>query len=163
MEKLFTLDEVKSLIEKILIEKNIEPSTNILDEQTTFFNSELTLVTGLWDLGRGNLSEGWSRSFEFYLEKFEKLLLVNNNLIIFGDSELEEFIWKHRKKHNTMFVKRSLDWFRQNEYFDKIQSIRNDENWKSQSGWLKDSTQSKLEMYNPLVMSKMFLLNDARY
>jgi hypothetical protein len=162
MEKLFTLDEVKSLVEKILIEKNIENSTNILDEQTTFFNSELTLVTGLWDLGRGNLSEGWSRSFDFYLEKFEKLLLVNNNLIIFGDSELEEFIWKHRKKHNTMFVKRSLDWFRQNEYFDKIQSIRNDENWKSQSGWLRDSTQSKLEMYNPLVMSKMFLLNDAR-
>jgi len=28
--------------------------------------------------------------------------------------------------------------------------------------WLADSTQSKLEMYNPLVMSKMFLLNDAK-
>jgi len=32
----------------------------------------------------------------------------------------------------------------------------------SLSGWLKDSTQAKLELYNPLVMSKMFLLNDAK-
>ena len=30
------------------------------------------------------------------------------------------------------------------------------------AGWLVDSTQSRLEMYNPLVMSKPFLLNDAR-
>ena len=27
--------------------------------------------------------------------------------------------------------------------------------------WLSESTQAKLELYNPLVMSKMFLLNDA--
>jgi hypothetical protein len=36
--------------------------------------SNITLVTGLWDLGRGELSEGWSRSFKHYLNKFEELL-----------------------------------------------------------------------------------------
>jgi hypothetical protein len=45
--------------------------------------------------------------------------------------------------------------------YDKIKSIRNNPNWNNQSGWLVDSTQAKLEMYNPIVMSKMFLLNDA--
>jgi len=45
--------------------------------------------------------------------------------------------------------------------FNKIQKIRVDENWYSQAGWLTDSTQANLEMYNPIVMSKMFLLNDA--
>jgi len=36
----------------------------------------LTLVTGLWDIGRGELSEGWSRSFDHYLNKFSELLKV---------------------------------------------------------------------------------------
>ena len=53
----------------------------------------LTLVTGLWEIGRGDLSEGWSRSYQHYLNKFEDLLKVDNNLIIFGDEELEKFVW----------------------------------------------------------------------
>ena len=57
----------------------------------------ITLVTGLWDIGRGNLSEGWSRSFDYYLNKFEQLLQVDCNMIIFGDSELESFVKERRK------------------------------------------------------------------
>ena len=34
----------------------------------------LTLVTGLWDIGRDQLQEGWSRTFNHYLEKFSQLL-----------------------------------------------------------------------------------------
>ena len=52
----------------------------------------ITLVTGLWDIGRGNLSEGWSRPFDYYLKKFEQLLQVDCNMIIFGDRELESFV-----------------------------------------------------------------------
>ena len=121
-----------------------------------------TLVTGLWDIGRGELNEGWSRSFNHYLDKFEELLKIEENLIIFGDSELEKFVSERRNPKNTQFIIRNLDWFKNNDYYEKIQNIRNSSEWKNQSGWLKDSTQSRLEMYNPLVMSKMFLLNDAR-
>lgn len=120
-----------------------------------------TLVTGLWDIGRGNLTEGWSRSFDHYLEKFSQLLQVDCNMIIYGDKELEQFVFDRRKSENTQFILRSLDWFKNNEFYDKIQSIRNNHNWFNLSGWLKDSTQARLEMYNPLVMSKMFLLHDA--
>jgi len=121
-----------------------------------------TLVTGLWDIGRGNLTEGWNRGFDYYLSKFEQLLNVNENLIIFGEKELEEFVWERRTPNNTQFIIRDKSWFTNNEFYEKIQLIRNNENWYNQSGWLKDSTQARLEMYNPLVMSKMFLLNDAR-
>jgi hypothetical protein len=55
-----------------------------------------------------------------------------------------------------------LDWFKNNEFYNKIQTIRQKPEWYNQVGWLKESTQAKLEMYNPLVMSKVFLLNDAR-
>ena len=122
---------------------------------------KLTLVTGLWDIGRGNLSEGWSRNFDYYLEKFEQLLKIDCNMIIYGDEELQKFVSRFRSETNTQFILRNLDWFKQNEFYDKIQTIRNNPNWFNLAGWLASSTQAKLEMYNPLVMSKMFLLHDA--
>jgi hypothetical protein len=124
--------------------------------------NNITLVTGLWDIGRGNLDEGWSRSYQHYLNKFEELLKIDNNIIIFGDKELQDFVTQRRDSNNTQFILRDLSWFKSNEYFDKIQTIRNNPNWFNLSGWLSESTQAKLEMYNPLVMSKMFLLNDAK-
>jgi len=123
--------------------------------------SQITLVTGLWNIKRDSLTEGWSRSFQHYLDKFDQLLKVDNNLIIFGDSELEDFVWERRNPSNTMFIVREQNWFK-NEFYNKIQEIRTNPDWYNQAGWLPESTQAKLEMYNPLVMSKVFLLNDAK-
>jgi hypothetical protein len=122
----------------------------------------ITLVTGLWNIGRDNLQEGWSRSFQHYLDKLSQLLEVDCNLIIFGDNELQQFVKERRNENNTQFILRNLDWFKNNEFYNKIQTIRQKPEWYNQVGWLKESTQAKLEMYNPLVMSKVFLLNDAR-
>ena len=124
--------------------------------------SNITLVTGLWNIGRENLEEGWSRSFSHYLEKFEQLLKVEENLIIFGEKELEDFVFERRDPSNTQFILRDKSWFVENDFYNKIQQIRNNPEWYNQSGWLKESTQGRLDMYNPLVMSKMFILNDAR-
>jgi len=124
--------------------------------------SNITLVTGIWDIGRGELTEGWSRSYQHYLDKFEQLLKVDENLIIYGDEELKKFVFSKRNTSNTQFITRPLSWFRNSDYFDKIQKIRTDENWKNRAGWLAESTQAKLENYNPLVMSKVFLLHDAK-
>lgn len=124
--------------------------------------NNITLVTGIWDIGRGNLSEGWSRPYDHYLEKFEKLLEIDTNLIIFGDESLRDFVFKRRKESNTQFILRDLSWFTNSEFFDKVQKIRDKESWYSQAGWLKESTQARLENYNPLVMSKVFLLHDAK-
>jgi hypothetical protein len=121
-----------------------------------------TLVTGLWDIGRGDLQEGWSRSFQHYLDKFQQLLQVDVNMIIFGDEELENFVSNNRRNENTQFVRRDLSWFKNNDFYNKIQKIRTNPDWYNQVGWLTDSTQAKLEMYNPLVMSKVYLLHDAK-
>ena len=123
--------------------------------------SKLTLVTGLWDIKRDQLGEGWSRSFDHYLEKFDQLLKVDNNMIIFGEESLRDFVFERRSPENTLFVSRSTEWFK-NEFYNKIQEIRTNEEWYTQAGWLSESTQARLEMYNPLVMSKVFLLHDAK-
>ena len=124
--------------------------------------NNITLVTGIWNIGRDELKEGWSRPFQHYLDKFSQLLDVDANMIIFGDEELKDFVFSKRSRENTQFITRPLSWFRDNEFFDMIQKIRTNESWSNQAGWLKESTQARLENYNPLVMSKVFLLNDAK-
>jgi len=121
-----------------------------------------TIVTGIWDIKREELSEGWSRSFQHYLDNLEKLLKVDDNMIIYIEEKYRSFVEDRRKKENTMVIVRELSWFKDNSaIYDNIQKIRQSPDWYNQSGWLVDSTQAKLEMYNPIVMSKMFLLNDA--
>jgi len=121
-----------------------------------------TIVTGIWDIKREELSEGWSRSFQHYLDNLEKLLKVEDNMIIYIEEKYRSFVEDRRKKENTMVIVRELSWFKDNSaIYDNIQKIRQNPDWYNQSGWLVDSTQAKLEMYNPIVMSKMFLLNDA--
>ena len=124
--------------------------------------SNITLVTGIWDIGREELTEGWSRPYQHYLDKFEQLLKCDENMIIFGDEELQKFVFERRSHDNTQFILRPMSWFRESEFFDKVQKIRTDEKWQNLAGWLKESTQGRLENYNPLVMSKVFLLHDAK-
>lgn len=128
-------------------------------------SSNLTLVTALFDLGRGHLEDtgGFKRTFEQYVEAFVKLLQVDYNMVIYCEEPLAETIWKHRKPENTKLIFKTLDDLRKFPFYDKVQEIRKDEKWLGQSGWIPESTQAKLELYNPLVMSKQFYLNDATH
>ncbi len=156
-----TTEEVTSQLGVFKKTNQVSPTINQTNIESTD-KSNITLVTGLWDLGRSNLTEGWSRTYDHYLDKFKQLLNVSENLIVFGDSDLRTFISNNTTKKNIQFIERSLSWFKENEYYQLVQDIRKKPEWFNQVGWLSDSTQAKLEMYNPLVMSKMFLLHDAK-
>lgn len=158
------IDTTYEITEQLgVFRKNKEIDKNLLEQNKSYNKfSKTTLVTGLWNIKREELTEGWSRSFEHYLDKFKQLLDIEENLIVFGDDELESFIVKNSNKKNIQFLKRDVNWFKENDYYNLIQNIRTNPEWFNQSGWLVDSTQAKLEMYNPLVMSKMFLLHDAK-
>jgi len=157
-------EEVCEGLGKLSINKSIENNLSV-DNKTENLgdDSNVTIVTGIWDIKRDELTQGWSRSYDHYIDKFKQLLSAPNNMIIFGDIDLKEIIFDNevRTDENTQFIQRDTEWFK-NHMFDEIQRIRNNPDWKNQAGWLPDSTQSRLEMYNPLVMSKPFLLNDAR-
>lgn len=127
---------------------------------------DITLVTGIWDLQRESAPEGWNRSFDHYISNFKNLLSATQdiNLCIFIDPSIEHIVWEIRDKKNTKVYYHTKDNFKGNffPFFDKIQSIRTNPEWYNQVGWLKDSTQGSLEYYNPMVMSKMFLLHNAK-
>lgn len=121
----------------------------------------VTFVTGLWDMGRGNL-ESFKRSFDNYLENFERLLSLDINLVIFAPDYLNDFILSRRSLTNTVIVKRNNEDFKQSfDFYDRVQHIRTNSDWYNQVGWLAESPQARLELYNPVVMSKMFMLHTA--
>ena len=125
-----------------------------------------TLVTGVWDLDRSQAKEGWARSFDHYLSNFTKLMIACSDIpmAIFIDPENEKLVWENRNKSNTVVYYHKKEDFSGGffPFFDKVQSIRNNDQWKDQVGWLRDSSQSSMEYYNPMVMSKMFMLHNAK-
>jgi hypothetical protein len=139
------------------VEKIIETSNiSLLDKD----KSDLTIVTGLWNIGRDG------RSFDHYLQHFNNFLDIDANLFLYVPKELEDLVWAKRSKENTFVKIYELEDIKRlyNPFWNKTQEIRTSENWLNitgEHGWLKNSPQAALEWYNPIVQSKMFLLNDV--
>lgn len=122
--------------------------------------SNFTLVTGLWDIKRGDLTE-FNRPFDHYLENFDKLLSLNCNMCVYIPKNLHRFVLDRRNHTNTKIVIYELEDFKKNfAFFDEVQKIRTKEWWYNKADWLANSPQAKLEYYNPVVMSKFFFLHD---
>lgn len=148
--------------------KGFFPDYNIINinssviEKTDVVKNSLTIVTGLWNIGRDNISDSFKKKYDDYREKFSDLLKTDVNMYIFIDPSDEEFVWKYRNKENTIINTMSLndikEWF---NFTDITNEIRKDEDWLSQASWLRESPQATLELYNPIVMSKMFMLNNV--
>jgi O-methyltransferase len=174
------LPGVRAAIEDVFKERGVDYTVEEVCEQLGVYrkngaienripkrpNSEVkyggtTIVTGIWDIKREELTEGWSRKFDHYLNHLSNLMKTDDNMIIYIEEKYRSFVEERRAKENTLIIVRELEWFKKSEFFDKIQKIRNNPDWFNTSGWLPESTQAKLEMYNPIVMSKVFLLNDA--
>ena len=124
-------------------------------------NSDLTIVTGLWNIGRNG------RSFDHYIQHFNNILDIDANLFIYIPAEYEHLVWAKRRKHNTYVKIYELEDIKNDIYsphWDKTQEIRTSNKWVNQTGehgWLKSSPQASLEWYNPIVQSKMFFLHSA--
>lgn len=121
-------------------------------------NKNLTIVTGLWDIGRPN------RSFETYLEHFENTLKIPNFMFIYAPSSLVDFIWARRDKENTVVKILDFDGLKNfyGSFWEPTQTIRKDPKWYTQAGWLQNSPQAICEWYNPIVQSKMPMLHDVK-
>lgn len=125
-------------------------------------NKNITIVTGLWDLGRGEL-EGWSkRSFDTYKEKFFDLLETDCQMAVWVPSNLKSEVEARRVgKPTRIFTKEIVDFETWNPFFQEIQDIRNREDWRNLAGWLSGSPQADLTHYNAMMFTKMFMVNDT--
>jgi hypothetical protein len=122
----------------------------------------LTIVSGLWNIARVG------RDFSIYEEHFDKFLKIPCNLVLFIPKSLEDFVWSRRSKSNTFVKIYELDDIKNvmfKPFWDKVQALRTHSDWYNltgENGWLSESPQAVNEWYNPIVMSKMFFLHDAK-
>lgn len=135
------------------IEVSVPPNMDIKTK-------ELTVVTGLWNIGR------MGRDFTHYIEHFKLFLQIPVNMFIYIPQEYEHLVWEVRSKDNTYVRIAELSYIKDlyKPFWEKTQAIRTDPKWYNMTGehgWLSGSPQATLEYYNPIVQSKMFLLNDA--
>jgi hypothetical protein len=57
-----------------------------------------TIVTGMWDLGRGKFSTSERGYKTFYLSFFRELLQYKGTMVIFGSDVEYEYMLEHRPK-----------------------------------------------------------------
>lgn len=122
---------------------------------------DVTIVTALYDMGREKLAEPFKRNFEQYWAQFENLAKTDVPMLVYCAGNLKDRVLKARGGLPTSVRVRELEEFRTwFPFWDKLQAIRTNPKWSDQ-GWLKESPQARLEFYNPVLMSKMFMVNDA--
>jgi hypothetical protein len=128
-------------------------------------NNNITLVTGIFDLGRSNAGEGFKRPFAHYILKFSELLrsLKDYNIVVYIEEKYKDVVLQNRDLCNTIIRIKEVEDFKASfPFYEQVKNIRNDEKWYNQTGWLKESTQATLDLYNPMVMSKLFMLHDEK-
>jgi hypothetical protein len=153
--KSLALWNIKKIKDYVLA--NLVDIKDISEEPVNQTSNKQTIVTGLWNINRAG------RDFDHYIESFIKLLEIPQNLFIYIPKELESLVWEHRKIENTFIRFFELEDLKTLylPFWDRTSKIRTDNNWTDQAEWLKDSPQCSNEWYNPIVQSKMFMLNDA--
>jgi FkbM family methyltransferase len=120
--------------------------------------ADVTLVTALFDLSRGEADLQLRRGYGRFLDHAKRLLRVERPMVIFAQPELGELIRRFRPRAKTHIVRRSLADLAAFPFYDRVQELR-------RSGTEADPAcrrpESRLELYLPFVLSKQFFLNDA--
>jgi FkbM family methyltransferase len=156
------LDNIKSQLDSLSSEEKANLLEYLNNPQLNITNNDLTLVTGLWNIGRVG------RDFDHYIENFRKFLDIPLKMFIYVPKDLEYLVWEKRSRDNTYVRIYELEDIKNGLYapfWDKTQEIRTNPKWLNQTGengWLINSPQASNEWYNPIVQSKMFMLHDAK-
>lgn len=135
--------------------------------------STVTMVTGIWNLGRGTMqtSQQWNvlrRPFNHYVQGLKQFLAYPFPKVLFCDAEscaaakpLVDESMRSGGGETKLVLKSLDDVARDFPNFDLVQDIRGRNEWKLQSDWVTNSPQAQLPFFNPVVMSKVAFTRDA--
>ena len=120
-----------------------------------------TLVTALLNIGRSRTHIRFRRSWKSYTSSLQRLAQLNLPMHIYAESEMHAQILKWRRGKPTVLHSLNAAMLRETDGFARIQALRQSANWLAQADWLPYSPMADLELYIPLVMSKLHWLAQA--
>lgn len=147
---------------RLLVEKN-QKYLESASKRAVDPSSSITLVSGLFDLGRGELKNSFSRPFDYYVQKFAVFLKYQFPKIIFVQPEHYHLYQPYIETSPApvYVINKTLDEIRASPFYDLVQKVRAQPGWADQAGWLKESPQATMPLYNPMVMSKILWTRDV--
>lgn len=103
----------------------------------------ITLVSALLDLGRGDLGAMFHRDFSEYIDRFKRFMSYDYPKIIMIDEahydEIKPLIKDSPAPTHVLF--KSKDDLRKFRHFDAIQKVRTTPTWFNRQGWLAEAPQ----------------------
>ena len=126
-------------------------------------SSSITIVTALFDIGRGDWWE-YRRPYEQYLQYFEILLRLNNNIIIYIEEKSREWVMQRRNDNQTLIITMTIDQLPLWQHRDRMKSIIDSEQSEWNAEWdvgMRTHPEAKSADYNLIVNSKSFFIYDA--
>jgi hypothetical protein len=124
--------------------------------------SKPCIVTGIWNIGRDQLHGGFARHFDHYRRAFAELLSLDVPFHVFIPADLKDEVLRIRGDRPTAItIKEVADFEHWFPFGAAVDKIRTDPTWLTRAGWLPDSPQAALPMYNKILLSKVFMVHDA--
>jgi len=120
-----------------------------------------TLVTALLDIGRSQTNPQFRRKWQRYLRSLKRLCQLDLPFHIHAAPSMHSDILRWRQGRPTVLYALTADQLRQTSLYEDIRRICTSETWLSQADWLRDSPMSQMDLYVPLVNSKMQWLAHA--
>jgi hypothetical protein len=113
--------------------------------------SDITLVTALYDINRGENGDG--RSFDEYLSWFKETLKVSSPMIVYVDESLKEFVEEERESRPTQIITGPLEKVPYYYLNEEINTILQSEEYKNKIG-APNRVECKMSLYNVIIYSK---------
>lgn len=113
----------------------------------------VTVVTALYDTGRGSSTDGDGRTFEWYLENFAKTLTLNVPMVVFVDPAQADFVKQHRAGMPTHLI---CEPFSKAPCFNRLSQIAQvlkSPDWRPHIQ-LPGNLENRLPTYNVVIWSK---------
>jgi hypothetical protein len=135
--------------------------------------SSVTLVSGIWDLGRGSMAtdatwDVFRRPFSYYLDGLRQFLSYRLPKVLYCDADALTVVQPLldaavRAGNGTVkvIVRSAEEVAREFAWTDLAESVRTRRSWSQQSPLVANSPQALLPLFNPVVMSKLRLTRDV--
>jgi protein YibB len=125
-----------------------------------------TLVTALYDIGRGNWTPPFNRSHEKYFTYFSNILSLDSYIVIFIDKKDNDRILEIRKQHDPLLKKTHIINYSFEEleayirFFDKAKKVMCADFFKSNIEG-KDTPEALFPEYNIINFNKVSFVSEA--
>ena len=151
----------------------IVSSNAALLRQTPGRPASVTLVSGIWNIGRGGMhtSDRWvvqRRPFSYYVDGLKQFLKYNIPKVLFCDADTYATIkpliddgLENGDDRVRVFIKSLAEVRAEFGLAEAVNALRFDPKWLAQSDQVANSAAALLADHNPLVMSKLRFTRDA--